>query len=186
MAELTATFFSDADAPVAADVILPISGGNGSAGVASVFSVPPQDASVSLDLPRNVKNAVVSVSANGQIDEEFWYSNALTSLTETFEASGVALLGYGPFREVQLYIDGSLAGVVWPFPVIFTGGIVPGFWRPIVGIDAFDLREDEINVTPWLGLLCDGASHTFEVRIAGITEDGAGGGSVEVGVGSYW
>jgi hypothetical protein len=51
---------------------------------------------------------------------------------------------------VQLLIDGQLAGLSWPFPVVFTGGIVPGFWRPVVGIDAFDLREDVIDITPWL------------------------------------
>lgn len=79
-----------------------------------------------------------------------------------------------------------MAGVVWPFPIIFTGGIVPGFWRPIVGIDAFDLREDEIDITPWLGLLCDGDSHVFDIRIAGIDDDGEGNGKISESVGSYW
>ena len=88
--------------------------------------------------------------------------------------------------EVQLLIDGQLAGVSWPFPIIFTGGIVPGFWRPIVGIDAFDLRQHEIDVTPWLPLLCDGASHTFEIRVAGLNDDGAGHATLSEVVGSYW
>lgn len=88
--------------------------------------------------------------------------------------------------EVQLLIDGQLAGVSWPFPIIFTGGIVPGFWRPIVGIDAFDLRQHEIDVTPWLPLLCDGASHTFEIRVAGLNDDGDGHASLSESVGSYW
>ena len=88
--------------------------------------------------------------------------------------------------EVQLLIDGQLAGVSWPFPIIFTGGIVPGFWRPIVGIDAFDLRQHEIDVTPWLPLLCDGASHTFEIRVAGLNDDGAGHATLSEIVGTYW
>ena len=87
---------------------------------------------------------------------------------------------------VQLLIDGQLAGVAWPFPIIFTGGIVPSFWRPLVGIDAFDLREDEIDITPWLPLLCDGNQHSFEIRIAGLTDDGNGNAQLTNSVGSYW
>ena len=64
----------------------------------------------------------------------------------TFEAVDGTLYGYSPFREVQILIDGQLAGVQWPFPVIFTGGVVPGLWRPIVGIDAFDLRAMERSI----------------------------------------
>lgn len=81
------------------------------------------------------------------------------------------LPGLSPFREVQLLIDGNLAGVVWPFPVIFTGGVVPGFWRPIVGIDAYDLREDEIDISPWLPLLCDNQAHNFTLVVSGLAPD---------------
>lgn len=129
------------------------------------------------------------------------------------------LYGQSPFREVQLFIDGILAGVVWPFPIIFTGGtasphhhtltshtwpqpsafsphaysstnipsgIVPGLWRPIVGIDAFDLREDEIDITPFLPLLCDGTNHTFQIVVSGLNDNGKGKGSLSETVGSYW
>lgn len=97
----------------------------------------------------------------------------LQSEVDTFPSYG-ALYGYSPFREVQLFIDGMLAGVAWPFPVIFTGGIVPGLWRPIVGIDAFDLKEDEIDITPWLPRLCDGKSHQFTIRVSGLNDTGNG------------
>lgn len=65
---------------------------------------------------------------------------------DTFPRYG-GLYGYSPLREVQLLIDGMLAGVAWPFPTIFTGGVVPGLWRPIVGIEAFDLKEYEVDIT---------------------------------------
>jgi len=87
---------------------------------------------------------------------------------------------------VQLFIDGALAGVVWPFPVIFTGGVVPGLWRPIVGIDAFELKEDEIDITPWLPLLCDGQSHNFSIRVSGLSDDGNGTASLSETTNSYW
>jgi len=182
-ATLTATFFAETDTVTAADMILPISAEQSSAGFGSAWQVPQQNASSKLSIPQNVKRAVFTVSACGQIDEEFWWSNVLSSDTQTFP--GNTLPGYSPFREVQVLIDGELAGVAWPFPVIFTGGIVPGFWRPIVGIDTFDLREDEIDITPWLSILSDGQDHTYEIRVMGIADDGRGHGTLTT-VGSYW
>jgi hypothetical protein len=96
------------------------------------------------------------------------------------------LYGYSPWREVQLYIDGMLAGVAWPFPIIFTGGVVPGLWRPIVGIDAFDLKEDEIDISPWLPILCDGNHHNFSIRITGLDDDGNGNAALSNTTRGYW
>ena len=183
---LTATFFTVPGSQPTADTILPISAEQSAVNMGSAFTVPSQNASVSYEFPQNVERAVISLSACGQIDEEFWYTNAFSSEVNTFESTAGTLYGYGPFREVQLLIDGQLAGVSWPFPIIFTGGIVPGFWRPVVGIDAFDLRQHELDVTPWLPLLCDGASHTFEIRVAGLNDDGAGHATLSETVGSYW
>lgn len=76
--------------------------------------------------------------------------------------------------------------MAWPFPIIFTGGIVPGFWRPIVGIDAFDLKEDEIDVTPWLPLLCDGNQHNFTIKISGLTVTSNGTNVLSEDTLSYW
>ncbi|KAL6716210.1 hypothetical protein ACLMJK_005776 [Lecanora helva] len=183
---LTATFFTVPDTPSAANTILPISAKQSAANTGSAFIVPDQNATVSYTFPQNAEKAVISLSACGQIAEEFWYTNVFSSDTDTFDATAGTLGGYGPFREVQLLIDGQLAGVSWPFPIIFTGGIVPGFWRPIVGIDAFDLRQQEIDVTPWLGVLCDGAAHSFEIRVAGLNDDGNDHASISETVGSYW
>ena len=183
---LTATFFTVPDSQPTADTILPISAEQSGVNMGSAFTVPSQNATVSYKFPQNVERAVISLSACGQIAEEFWYTNTFSSEVDTFESTAGTLYGYGPFREVQLLIDGQLAGVSWPFPVIFTGGIVPGFWRPIVGIDAFDLRQHEIDVTPWLPLLCDGSTHTFEIRVAGLNDDGAGHATLSETVGSYW
>ena len=183
---LTATFFTVPDSPPSADVILPISTKQSSANMGSAFTVPAQNATVSYVFPQNVERAVISLSACGQIGEEFWYTNVFSSEVDTFESTAGTLSGYGPFREVQILIDGQLAGVSWPFPIIFTGGIVPGFWRPIVGIDAFDLRQHEIDVTPFLSLLCDGTSHSLEIRVVGLDDDTENQGTISQTVGSYW
>ena len=183
---LTATFFTVPNTNPTANIILPISAKLSAVNKPSAFSIPSQNASVAYQLPRNIKRAIASLSACGQFTEEFWYNNVFSSQNSTFGSTTGALYGFSPFREVQLLIDGQLAGVSWPFPIIFTGGIAPGFWRPIVGIDAFDLREHEIDITPWLPLLCDGGSHTFEIRVVGLDDDGANHATISQTVGSYW
>ncbi|TEY31814.1 hypothetical protein BOTCAL_0774g00020 [Botryotinia calthae] len=183
---LTATFFTSQEAVEPADLILPISARHGAEGAVSVFTLPGDNATNTIRFPQNANRAVFSISACGQSTEEFWWGNVLQSDVETFEEYDGTLYGYSPFREVQVLIDGQLAGVQWPFPVVFTGGIVPGLWRPIVGLDTFDLREHEIDITPWLPVLCDGSEHTFEIRVAGVIDDGEGRGTLIDTVGSYW
>ncbi|RDW82748.1 hypothetical protein BP6252_03860 [Coleophoma cylindrospora] len=183
---LTATFFTIPDSPAVADQILPISSLSSGSDSASAFSIPGVNASVSYVLPKNINRAVVSLEACGQSAEEFWYTNVPTSTVDTFAATAGSYYGGGPWREVQLLIDGQIAGVSWPFPIVFTGGIVPGFWRPMVAIDAFDLRQHEIDITPWLGQLLDGESHTFEIRVASLNDDGNGHVTVIDTTNSYW
>lgn len=182
---LTASFYAEPESSfIPANLILPVSARKASTDSASAFNLPADNATNTLTLPQNIDRAIFSISACGQSTEEFWWANVLSSDVSAF-GSVTTLYGYSPWREVQLYIDGALAGVVWPFPIIFTGGVAPGFWRPIVGIDAFDLKEDQIDITPWLPLLCDGAAHSFEIRVTGLN-DTSGQASLSETVGSYW
>ncbi|KAF1933352.1 uncharacterized protein M421DRAFT_415690 [Didymella exigua CBS 183.55] len=185
---LVATFFYDSTEPAHADSILPISPQLGSSGAPSIFTLPGDVATVEHILPLNVTHASVSIAATGQSNEEFWYTNALQSDIDTFDPTVGALLGYGPFREVQLFIDDQLAGVAWPFPSIFTGGIAPGFWRPVAGLDAYDLRDYEIDITPFLPHLLDGAPHAFTIKVVGVDDNGGNGAATlsEQSINSYW
>ncbi|KAJ2994272.1 hypothetical protein NUW58_g1601 [Xylaria curta] len=160
-----------------AEHIYAISTQSSSKNTTSLFSLPEDSGAVNLTLPRNARSAVVSIMASGNAAEEFWFTNVPTEYVNTFPGNEGWLYGYSPFREVQLLIDGQLAGVSWPFPILFTGGVDPGAWRPIVGIDAYELPSFEIDITPWLGLLADGESHIFSVRVVGYdtsAEDGIG------------
>ncbi|KAF3809150.1 hypothetical protein GCG54_00011346 [Colletotrichum gloeosporioides] len=185
---LTATFFkSDVVTGLAppADLIVPISSQNASSNTGSAWQVPEREAVSTVKFPRNANRAVFSVSANGQGTEEFWWSNVLQSDAAAFNATvGMAPAG-SPWREVQVLIDDKLAGVQWPFPVIFTGGVVPSFHRPVVGLDAFDLREHEIDISPWLPVLSDGNEHTFKIKVAGLADQGDKT-SVNTTVGNFW
>jgi hypothetical protein len=203
---LTASFFTAEHKGDVADMIVPVSARQSSLDKPSIFRVPDTKAIDSLTLPRNVKKAVFSISSCGQATEEFWWANVLSSDTAVF-GNATTLYGHSPFREVQLYIDDLLAGVAFPFPVIcespfdtrsasslllitparlVTGGVVPALWRPVVGIDAFDLLDDEIDISAFLPTLCDGKEHSFEIRVVGIDDDGKGHGTVTDQIGSNW
>ncbi|KAK8131181.1 asparagine amidase a [Apiospora sp. TS-2023a] len=188
---LTATFFKG---PVAADgagyppadQIIPISQRLGSQGKPSQFTTPEMNATSTVGFPRNARRAVFSVDVKGQGNEEFWWSNLPQSATYTFNKTYGTYAGYSPWREVQVTIDGQLAGVVWPFPVIYTGGVIPQLHRPIVGIDVFDVREHEIDITPFLPVLCDGKEHTFKITIVGLVDDGSSKASLSTTTESSW
>ncbi|KAI1283504.1 peptide N-acetyl-beta-D-glucosaminyl asparaginase amidase A-domain-containing protein [Xylaria sp. FL0933] len=177
---LTATFFnatttkSQGNSHGPADLIIPISQRIGtSGGKPSQFVYPGQPAvNTVTDFPRNANRAVFTVDVKGQGNEEFWWSNVPQSAVLAFNATYGEYPGYSPFREVQVLIDGHLAGVTWPYPVIYTGGVVPQLNRPVVGVQAFDILEHEIDVSPFLPLLCNGKSHTFEIKIVGLVDDG--------------
>ncbi|CAI7652357.1 unnamed protein product [Penicillium manginii] len=186
-ATLTAHFsLQNKNTAQTADLILPISARKSASNSASAFSLPTDNTTVSYKIPSSASRAVVSISACGQSEEEFWWSNVFSEDITSFTNTVGELYGYSPFREIQLYIDGVLAGVVWPFPVIFTGGVAPGFWRPIVGTDAFDLRQSEIDISPFLPLFRDGEEHSFEIRVSGLNILPNGTAVLADTVGSYW
>ena len=182
---IEATFFVHHKPPQPPLLILPISAGRSTKDQPSAFSVPRDNATVMHRIPANFRRAIVSIAACGQASEEFWYSNVPSNLAKTFSNTTGDLGEYSSFREVQLLIDGELAGVVWPHPTIFTGGIAPGLWRPEVGLDAFDLREQEIDITPYLPYLQNSKKHQFEIRVLGIAEE-HGRATVEATIGDYW
>lgn len=95
---LTATFFTIPESRPTADIILPISAELSSENMASAFSIPGQNASVSYTLPQNIERAVISLSACGQATEEFWYTNTYNSDVDTFLSTAGTLYGYSPFR----------------------------------------------------------------------------------------
>ncbi|XP_021773830.1 peptide-N4-(N-acetyl-beta-glucosaminyl)asparagine amidase A-like [Chenopodium quinoa] len=113
-----------------------------------------------VSIPRNVYRAVLEVYVSFHENDEFWYTNLPNDyLLANNLSSNTA--GNGAFREVLVSLDGELIGAVWPFTVIFTGGINPLLWRPISAIGSFDLPTYDIEITPFLGKLLDGKLHNL-------------------------
>ncbi|KIK57827.1 hypothetical protein GYMLUDRAFT_246804 [Collybiopsis luxurians FD-317 M1] len=170
---LEATFYaSSAATPAAAkaNVILSISAANNTSSASADASVSPA-LSVDLTLPRNAIAAYAELYASGNGNEEFWYTNVPNQFLGDFPSNST--LGDGPFREVRLLIDGKVAGTMFPYPVVFTGGILPPAWRPITSYGALDLPTYVLDVTPFLPLLTDGDAHNFTLDVISAESDGA-------------
>ncbi|MGW0767634.1 peptide-N4-asparagine amidase [Streptomyces sp. NPDC002676] len=131
-----------------------------------------------LTTPRNSERIVAEVYATGSGGgcEEFWY------MTVADPASYSCKADHGPYREVQIKVDGQLAGIASPFPNVWTGGWSdPFLWYVIPAPGAFDVRPIEYDLTPYAGLLDDGRPHRVEVSVVGVPA-GQAGWSVPVNV----
>lgn len=117
-----------------------------------------------IQIPMNAKRIMLEMYVSFHGDDEFWYSNPPNSYIEANNLTTTR--GNGAFREVFVKIDGNIVASEVPSPVVFTGGINPLFWEPVVAIGAFDLPSYEFDLTPFLGFLLDGKSHSFELGVA--------------------
>lgn len=136
------------------DLIVPISKSNTSYGW---FTVEPNSVGKNyklVTLPLNTEELYLELLLSHHQCDEFYYSNPPDSY-----AQPLGWCGGGPFREVQVLVDDELVGVVWPFPLLFTGGLNPYLWRPIVAIGAFDAPTYVLNLTPFLGKFLDNQAH---------------------------
>ncbi|WP_422128893.1 peptide-N4-asparagine amidase [Streptomyces misionensis] len=124
-----------------------------------------------LTTPRNSERIVAEVYATGSGGgcEEFWY------LTVADPASYSCKADHGPYREVQIKVDGRPAGIAAPYPNVWTGGWSdPFLWYVIPAPGAFDVRPIEYDLTPFAGLLDDGRPHRVEVSVVGVPSGQAG------------
>uniref|UniRef100_A0ACD5VNC7 Uncharacterized protein n=1 Tax=Avena sativa TaxID=4498 RepID=A0ACD5VNC7_AVESA len=112
-----------------------------------------------LAIPSNTYRAVLEVFVSFHGSDEFWYTNPPNEYIEANNLSG--LPGNGAFREIIVKVDEDIVGAVWPFTVIYTGGVNPLLWRPITGVGSFNLPTYDIDITPFLGKLLDGKEHDF-------------------------
>ncbi|KAH9811836.1 peptide N-acetyl-beta-D-glucosaminyl asparaginase amidase A-domain-containing protein [Melampsora americana] len=117
-------------------------------------------------VPSNTATAFVEIFASGSEKEE--YNNVPDEILPRLDPNNTgAFYGTGSFREVQLLIDDKLAGVAYPFPVIYTGGILLSWWRPITAIGALNAPSYTMDITPFVPLLTDEQNHNFTILIEG-------------------
>jgi hypothetical protein len=123
------------------------------------------DLTGTVTVPRNTERLLAEVYATGSGGgcEEFWYLTAPPASSYSCPAEG------GPYREVQVLLDGQVAGIAAPFPHVYTGGWSnPFLWYVLPAPRAFDIQPLTYDLSPYLGLLTDGAAHRVAVRVLGV------------------
>lgn len=143
-------------------------------------------------LPRNVERAYLDVMVHQNHGNDlFWFTcmpdAAMTQFPELANrlAIGPNRFGLegepppqgcrgGAFREVQVTLDGQAAGVVPVFPRVYPYFNV--YWdttrlmRPAPSPQALNLMPYRVDLTPFAGVLSDGASHLIGLEVAGMRE----------------
>jgi hypothetical protein len=142
--------------PTVPDMVIGVGGQGGPATLNTGTSV----VSVPLTLPKSVIGARLDLFTQGQSTDEFWYTCVPSSLSSQLEDCGS-----GAFREGEVSIDSTPAGVAPVYPWIFTGGIDPYLWSPMPGVQTLDFKPFPVNLTPFAGLLSNGAQHTLNVSV---------------------
>src|SRR5580658_8663171 len=145
------------DAPRTPDIVVPVEGPGGDAGT---LNTTADQITQTLNLPTNVERLYLDVIAQSQSNDEFWYFCVPNNDTTNLESCGNTA-----FRETEVTIDGLPAGVAPVYPWIYTGGIDPFLWEPIPGVQTLDLKPYRVDLTPFAGLLSDGATHTVGVSV---------------------
>ena len=129
--------------------------------------VPMSGTSKSVVFPRNLTGARLEVYARGGGCDEQWFDAVPSDLASKYPDY---LCGGGPYREVQVAVDGRPAGLSQPYPVVYSGGIVPTLWRPIPAVDQFLTLPYDIDLTPFAGELVDGQPHTVTLTPYGAAD----------------
>lgn len=145
-------------APVTANQILSLSAGP-TGGTVSLNSTT-STLSGTFTLPTNIQNAYLDVYAQSQNDDEFWYTCVPNDVSgELFSCGNTG------FRETEITIDGSPAGVAPVFPWIFTGGIDPWLWYPIPDVQTLNFVPYRVDLTPFASILSNGQQHTVSLSV---------------------
>ena len=144
--------------PRAADQVIAFSSGptGGTVGLNTTSDLLEQ----TLTLPTNITDLYFDVFAQSQSNDEFWYSCVPNDVAGELQSCGGTA-----FRESEVTIDGSPAGVAPVYPWIYTGGIDPYLWRPIPGVQTLNFLPYRVNLTPFAALLDDGQPHTIALSV---------------------
>jgi hypothetical protein len=148
------------DAPRTADLVLPLA--SDPTGGTAFLSNSTSALAKTFTLPTNVERAFIDVVAESQAGDEFWYTCVPDDVANELQSCGG-----GAFRESQVTIDGTPAGVAPVYPWIYTGGIDPLLWRPIPGVQTLNFVPYRVDLTPFAGVLSNGQPHQVAVSVFG-------------------
>ena len=145
-------------APRTPDAVLPMPNAPGGA---VQLSDPTQTLSETFTLPTNIERAYLDVITQSQQTDEQWFLCPPTDL----ESELIGYCGNTGFREAEITIDGTPAGVASVYPWIYTGGIDPYLWAPIPGVQTLNFIPYRVDLTPFAGVLSNGEAHTIALSV---------------------
>ena len=145
-------------APRTADMVLPMSAS--SSGGTVTLNTSSDQLTGTWTLPTNIERAYLDVFSQSQSGDEFWYTCAPSDVAAELQNCGST-----GFREAEVSIDGTPAGVAPVYPWIYTGGIDPYLWRPIPGVHTLNFEPYRVDLTPFAGVLSSGQPHTVAVNV---------------------
>lgn len=138
-----------ATAPTVPDVIIPLAADGGGT---VALNAGTDTVAIDQELPTNIAGAQLDVFLQGQSTDEFWYTCVPSSLAGELDSCPG-----GAYREGEITVDGTPAGVAPVYPWIFTGGIDPYLWAPIPGVQTLNFKPFRVPLTPFAGQLSNGA-----------------------------
>ena len=102
----------------------------------------------SLNIPNGTEKSMLLLFEEGGENDEFWYANEPA------------------IRNIEVYYNNELAGVLNPFETIYTGGINLFYWKPLTSINTLSFHMPYyIDLTPLLAL---GSNVTLSVTISNL------------------
>ncbi|CDK27929.1 unnamed protein product [Kuraishia capsulata CBS 1993] len=137
-------------------------------------------------LNHNTTRVKLQLFASGNAEEEFWYSNVLDEFKDIFASRGHYFAGHGSCRVAHVFVNGIRVATATPYPVIYTGGISPALWSPVVAAGAFDVRALEVELTPLLPFFWESSGAGLKVVISNCLDDDLPVGVKPSSIGQNW
>ena len=126
----------------------------------SFLNTTTDQLSQTLTLPTNIESAYLDVLSQSQSDDEFWYF-----CVPNADSSELDSCGNTGFRETEVSVDGKPAGVAPVYPWLYTGANDPSLWMPTPGVQTLNFKPYRVDLTPFAGVLSDGAQHTVALSV---------------------
>ena len=140
------------------DVVLPVPN---SAGGPQHLPTGTSTLTATYALPTNVERAYLDVYMQSQQTDEQYFLCAPSDIA----AELAAFCPNTAFRETEISLDGTPAGVAPVYPWIFTGGLDPYLWAPLPGVQTLNFVPYRVDLTPFAATLANGKTHTIALSV---------------------
>jgi hypothetical protein len=143
--------------PSIPEIIVPVSNAQGSPWF--TISNSQTQGNTTVTFRKDTMNVTLEVYATAHKCDETWFDSYVIPVP--------GCSGNDAFREIQVLLDGNLSGLVWPVPVIYTGGINENLWETIPSVNALNIPPVVVPFTPFASQLADGRPHTIGFKVVG-------------------